>query len=97
MDKKRHSAQILIRHTFMRDHDAFKTTDIEIGQIDWERILDCEYSKHELILINVLEFLLEDSGEVSLPDLLELNSDDRQVVLLALHERFNAMPLQENL
>jgi hypothetical protein len=28
---------------------------------------------------------------------LELNSDDRQVVLLALHERFNAMPLQENL
>ena len=81
----------------MQDHDAFKTTDIEIGQIDWERILDCEYSEDELILINVLEFLLEDSGEVSLPDLLELNSNDRQVVLLALHERFNAMPLQENL
>jgi hypothetical protein len=97
MDKKRHSAQILIRHTFMRDHDAFKTTDIEIGQIDWDRILDYVYSEDELILINVLEFLLEDSGEVALPDLLELNSDDRQVVLLALHERFNAMPLQENL
>ncbi len=81
----------------MRDHDAFKTTDIEIGQIDWDRILDYEYSNDELILVNVLEFLLEDSGEVALPDLLELNSDDRQVVLLALHERFNAMPLQENL
>jgi hypothetical protein len=81
----------------MQDHDAFKTTDIEIGQIDWERILRFEYSENELILINVLEFLLEDSGEVSLPDLLELNSNDRQVVLLALHERFNAMPLQENL
>jgi hypothetical protein len=97
MDKKRHSAQILIRHTFMRDHDAFKTTDIEIGQIDWDRIINCEYSSDELILINVLEFLLEDSGEVFLTDLLELNDDDRQVVLLALHERFNAMPLQENL
>jgi hypothetical protein len=97
MDNKRHAAQILIRHTFMQDHDSFKTTDIEIGQIDWDRILDTEYSKEELILVNVLEFLLEDTGQIELSDLLELSLDDMQVVLLALNARFNPTPLQENL
>jgi len=97
MDKKRHAAQILMRHTFMDDHDSFKTTEIEIGQIDWNTILDCEYERSELILINVLEFLLEDAGDIELVHLLELSEDDRQVVLLALTERFNPTPLQENL
>jgi hypothetical protein len=97
MDKKRHAAQILMRHTFMNTHEAFKTTDCEIGQIDWDRILSYDYEQDQSLLVNILEFLLEDSGEVTLEDLLELNPDDRQVVILALQERFNPTQLQENL
>jgi hypothetical protein len=97
MDKKRHSAQILIRHTFMNTHDAFKTTDCEIGQIDWDTILQAEYTREEFILVNVLEFLLENDTDLQLTELLQLNEDDRQAVILALNERFRLTALEENL
>jgi hypothetical protein len=96
-DKKIHSAQMLIRHTFMNTHDAFKTTDCEIGQIDWDRILSAEYTKEEFILVSVLEFLLEGDSELQIKDLLELNENDQQAVILALNERFKMTSLEENL
>jgi hypothetical protein len=96
-DKKLHAAQILMRHTFMNAHEAFRTTDCEINQIDWDKILDAEYSKEEWILVQILEFLLEDTCELDLQDLLTLNEDDLQAVMLSLSERFKATQLQENL
>ena len=96
-DKKLHAAQILMRHTFMNSHEAFRTTDCEINQIDWDKILDAEYSKEEWILVQILEFLLEDTCELDLQDLLTLNENDLQAVMLSLGERFKTTQLQENL
>jgi hypothetical protein len=96
-DKKRHAAQMLIRHTFMNTHEAFRTTDCEIGQIDWDKILDGDYTREQFILVSVLEFLLEGDSDLLIKELLELNEDDRQAVILALNERFRLTPLEENL
>jgi hypothetical protein len=97
MDKKRHAAQMLIRHTFMNTHSAFRTTDCEIGQIDWDTILDGDYNRQEFILVSILEFLLEGDSDLQLKELLELNEDDQQAVILALNERFRLTALEENL
>ena len=96
-DKKLHSAQILIRHTFMNDHEAFKTTDCEINQIDWDRINDGEYTISQWRLVQVLKFLLDDYCEFELSELNQLSEDELQVVILALSERFTNKSLEENL
>ena len=96
-DKKLHAAEMLIRHTFMKEHPAFFTTDCEINRIDWDMINDGEYTKQEFILVQVLKFLLNDYCEIELPDLLTLNDDDLQAVMLSLSERFKNKEFQENL
>ena len=97
MDNKFHAAQMLIRHTFMNEHPAFNTTDCEVNQIDWEKILQSEYTKQQEILLEVLEFLIEGKSEMPISELLELNDDDLQAVMLSLSEKFKPKELQENL
>jgi hypothetical protein len=96
-DKKFHAAQILIRHTFMNEHEAFKTTDCEINQIDWDKIDDGEYTLNQWRLVQVLKFLLDHYCEFELSELNNLSEDDRQVVILALSERYSTKSLEENL
>jgi len=95
-EQKFHAAQMLIRHTFMNEHPAFNTTDCEVNQIDWEKILEGEYTKQQEILLEVLEFLIEGKSEMPISDLLELNDDDLQAVMLSLSEKFKPKLLQEN-
>lgn len=97
MDNRLHAAQTLIRHTFMNYHSSFNTTDCEVNQIDWEKILKTEYTRQEEILVEILKFILEDNCTMSVGELLELNDDDLQAVMLALGEKFKSKPLQENL
>ena len=97
MDNKFHAAQMLIRHTFMNEHPAFNTTDCEVNQIDWEKILQSEYTKQQEILLEVLEFLIEGKSEMPISELLQLNDDDLQAVMLSLSEKFKPKELQENL
>ena len=97
MDNKFHAAQMLIRHTFMNEHPSFNTTDCEVNQIDWEKILQSEYTKQQEILLEVLEFLIEGKSEMPISELLELNDDDLQAVMLSLSEKFKPKELQENL
>jgi hypothetical protein len=96
-DNKFHAAKILIRHTFMNEHEAFKTTDCEINQIDWEKIDDGEYTLNQWRLVQVLKFLLDHYCEFELSELNNLSEHDRQVVILALSERYSNKSLEENL
>lgn len=99
-DSKWHSAHLLMRHTFMQEHPAFKTTDFETSQVDWETIDDFEhwqYTMNQWILINFLKFLLEEYAEVELGDLYALDAMDRQAVVLALAERFKMNQIQDSL
>lgn len=94
-DKKIHSADILMKMTWMRDHPAFRTTDCEINQIDWAMIDSYEFSYQEGVMIEVLRFLLTGSSNAQLEDLLALNDTDLYAVILALGERFKIPEFEE--
>lgn len=97
MDKKIHSANLLIKLTWMREHAAFRTTDCEINQVDWKTIDAYDYEFREQVMVEVLRFLLTGSSNVQLEDLLTLDDTELYAVILALGERFKYMELEENL
>jgi len=95
--KKLKSAETLIKYSWMRNHDSFKTTDCEVGQIDWSFINQTNWNFHQAIMIEVLKFLLLEESNVSLDDLMALNPLDRQAIITALNVKFAVTELQENL
>lgn len=91
------SAELLIKYTWLRDHEAFTSTDCEIGVVDWERINQHDWNFKQAIMIEVLKFLLTEESNVSLDDLMALNDIDRQAVLISLNSKFTVNELEENL
>lgn len=91
------SAELLIKYTWLRDHEAFRSTDCEIGVIDWEAINTTNWNFKQAILIEVLKFLLVEESNVSLDDLMALDELDRQAVIVALNSKFAVNELEENL
>jgi hypothetical protein len=95
--KKLKSAEVLIKYSWMSDHQGFKTTDCEMGVIDWALIERTNWTFHQAILVEVLKFLVLEESNVSLDDLMALYPYDRQAVLTALNVKFAVTELQENL
>jgi hypothetical protein len=97
MNKSAHAAEILIKYSWLRDHEAFAGTDCEINVIDWNKINNFDWSFQQAIMIEVFKFITLEESNVSLDDLLALNPMDRQAVLTAINAKFSVKELQENL
>jgi hypothetical protein len=95
--KKLKSAEVLIKYSWMRNHESFKTTDCEMGNIDWDLIEKTNWTFHQAIMVEVLKFLVLEESNVSLDDLMALYPYDRQAVITALNVKFALTELQENL
>ena len=90
-------ASNLVKMTWMREHEAFVTTDLDINVVDWKRIDSHEWTRTQTVLVEVLRFI--NCGE-SLMRLSEINlllEDERRVVALAINMLYNESPLEENL
>ena len=94
---KHHSSALLSRYTFLRDHPHLVHADFELGKINWEYIDAQEWSPTQLIIIEVLRFLVTGSANVQLEDLNYLTEVERHAVVMALNERYNMASLEENL
>jgi hypothetical protein len=94
---KHHSSALLARYTFLRDHPHLVHADFELGKINWEYIDAQEWSPTQLIIIEVLRFLVTGSANVQLEDLNYLTEVERHAVVMALNERYNMASLEENL
>jgi hypothetical protein len=94
---KHHSAALLARYTFLRDHPALAQCDFELGKINWEYIDLQEWSPTQLIIIEVLRFLVTGTANVQLEDLNYLTDVERNAVVMALTDRYNMASLEENL
>jgi hypothetical protein len=84
----------------MHDHPAFNTTDCETSHVDWEKIGDKErwnWTTEQWILLNFLAFIVDQVHEADLEDLWNLDSINRQAVMLALGQLFSNTTLEENL
>ena len=90
-------ASSLVKMTWLRDHPAMLTTDLDINQIDWKTIDRFEWSRTQLVLVEVLRFINCGESLVRLSELNLLSQDEQRIVALSLNMLYNDLGLEENL
>ena len=90
-------ASNLVKMTWLRDHPALATTDLDINQIDWKTIDKFEWNRTQLVLIEVLRFINCGDSLLRLSEINLLSQDEKRIVALSLNMLYNDMGLEENL
>ena len=90
-------ASSLVKMTWLRDHPAMLTTDLDINQIDWKTIDRFEWTRTQLVLVEVLRFINRGESLVRLSELNLLSQDEQRIVALSLNMLYNDLGLEENL
>jgi hypothetical protein len=90
-------ASNLVKMTWMREHEAFVTTDLDINLVDWKRIDSHEWTRTQTVLVEVLRFINCGESLMRLSEINLLSEDERRVVALAINMLYNESPLEENL
>jgi len=94
---RNHSASMLVKMSWMRNHKAFDTTDLDINQIDWSAIDKHEWNRTEKVLVEVLRFVNCGESSLRLSELNLLNKDEQKIVVLVLNMLYDEKGLEENL
>ena len=81
----------------MRDHPAFITTDLDINQVDWKTIDKFDWTRTELVLVEVLRFINCGESLLRLSELNLLTPDEKKIVALSINMLYNDLGLEENL
>jgi polysaccharide pyruvyl transferase WcaK-like protein len=90
-------ASNLVKMTWLRDHPALATTDLDINQIDWKTIDKFEWNRTQLVLIEVLRFINCGESLMRLSEINLLSQDEKRIVALSLNMLYNDLGLEENL
>jgi hypothetical protein len=90
-------ASNLVKMTWLRDHPALLTTDLDINQIDWKTIDSFEWTRTEKVLVEVLRFINCGESLIRLSEINLLSEDERRVVALSINMLYNDLGLEENL
>lgn len=90
-------ASNLVKMTWLRDHPALATTDLDINQIDWKTIDKFEWNRTQLVLIEVLRFINCGESLLRMSEINLLSQDEKRIVALSLNMLYNDMGLEENL
>ena len=83
--------------TWLRDHPALLTTDLDINQIDWKTIDSFEWDRTQKVLVEVLRFINCGESLIRLSEINMLSEDEKRVVALSLNMLYNDLGLEENL
>jgi hypothetical protein len=90
-------ASNLVKMTWLRDHPALLTTDLDINQIDWKTIDSFEWDRTQKVLVEVLRFINCGESLIRLSEINMLSEDERRVVALSINMLYNDLGLEENL
>ena len=90
-------ASNLVKMTWLRDHPAMLTTDLDINQIDWKTIDKFEWNRTQLVLIEVLRFINCGESLMRLSEINLLSLDEKRIVALSINMLYNDLGLEENL
>jgi hypothetical protein len=90
-------ASNLVKMTWMRNHKAFETTDLDINRIDWKTIDSFEWTRTQLVLVEILRFINCGESLVRVSELNLLSQDEQRIVALSLNMLYNDLGLEENL
>jgi hypothetical protein len=83
--------------TWMREHPAFVTTDLDINVVDWKTIDLQEWTRSEKVLIEVLRFINCGESLIRLSEINMLTEDEKRIVALSINMLYNDLGLEENL
>lgn len=92
-----HAGALLARYTFLREHPALQHADLELGKIDWHYIDAQEWNQSQLILIEILKFLITNTGNVQLEDINYLSDVERHAVLMALADKYKVLGMEKSI
>lgn len=87
----------IVKMTWMREHQAFATTDLDINVVDWKMIDKQEWTRTEKVLVEFLRFINCGESLLRLSEINLLSQDEKRVVALSLHMLYNDLGLEENL
>jgi len=87
----------LVKMTWMRDHPAFATTDLDINIVDWKMIDQQDWSRSEKVLVEILRFINCGESLIRISEINMLSEDEKRVVALSLNMLYNDLGLEENL
>jgi hypothetical protein len=90
-------ASNLVKMTWLRDHPALLTTDLDINQIDWKTIDSFEWDRTQKVLVEILRFINCGESLIRLSEINLLTEDERRVVALSINMLYNDLGLEENL
>jgi hypothetical protein len=90
-------ASNLVKMTWLRDHPALVTTDLDINQIDWKTIDSFEWDRTQKVLVEILRFINCGESLIRLSEINMLSEDEKRVVALSLNMLYNDLGLEENL
>jgi hypothetical protein len=90
-------ASSLVKMTWLRDHPALVTTDLDINQIDWKTIDSYEWDRTQKVLVEVLRFINCGESLIRLSEINMLTEDEKRIVALSLNMLYNDLGLEENL
>ena len=90
-------ASSLVKMTWLRDHPALMTTDLDINQIDWKTIDSFEWDRTQQVLVEVLRFINCGESLLRLSEMNLLTLDEKRVVALSINMLYNDLGLEENL
>jgi hypothetical protein len=87
----------LVKMTWMREHPAFITTDLDINVVDWKTIDLQEWTRSEKVLVEVLRFINCGESLIRISEINMLSEDEKRVVALSINMLYNDLGLEENL
>ena len=87
----------LVKMTWLRDHPALATTDLDINQIDWKTIDSYEWDRTQKVLIEILRFINCGESLMRFSEINLLSQDEKRVVALSINMLYNDLGLEENL
>jgi hypothetical protein len=87
----------LVKMTWMREHPAFVTTDLDINVVDWKTIDLQEWTRSEKVLVEVLRFINCGESLIRISEINMLSEDEKRVVALSINMLYNDLGLEENL
>jgi hypothetical protein len=90
-------ASNLVKMTWLRDHPALATTDLDINQIDWKTIDKFEWNRTQMVLIEILRFINCGESLMRLSEINLLSQDEKRIVALSINMLYNDLGLEENL
>lgn len=95
--EKFQAIHLFLKYTGLEDHEALKTSNIDLGQIDFDQIANNEVTQREYLLFEIVRYLATGQSTMLLQDISKLSHDDLTAFTYALLHLTKSMTIQENL